>query len=836
MSGSRLVGSIVFFVALHLACVSGHSQNPAAITKEQEQIAERLLSQLTLEEKVSLLGGTGFETKPIPRLGIPALNMTDGPLGVRWDKSSAFPASVMMAAAWNPALIERLGAALGREAKAKGRRMLLGPCVNIHRTPFGGRNFESFGEDPFLAARTTVGYVRGVQSENVVATTKHYACNNQEHERDFTNVRISERALREIYLPAFEAAVKEGGTMSVMSAYNKVNGLWCSENPHLLTTILKHEWGFPGFVVSDWGAVHSTIPTANAGLDVEMPTGQYLNADSLLPAITAGRVSVATIDDKIRRLLRTMAWAGLFDNMPATGALNTAEHRQLAYEVASEGIVLLKNEGNLLPFDRATLKSLAVLGPNAAKARTGGGGSSRVEPLYAVSILDAVTAKFGKDLAISYAPGGNSSDEVDPIKPALLRPAGGAPGVNGLKAEYFANPNLEGTPALTRVDASIDFAWGGEAPAPGLPLDNFSARWTGTLTGPVTGRCVLRSLSDDGVRVYLDDKLLIDDWTDHGPSPRDCSVTLEAGKQYGIRVEYYERGGGALMRLGLESTSDKLLAEAVAVAARADAVILCLGSNEFIESEGYDRKDLNLPDDQLNLLQAVAAVNKRTVVVLNTGAPVLCEGWGASVPALLETWFPGEEGGNAIVDALFGAVNPSGKLPMTFPKRWEDSPAFGNFPGSSAVDYAEGVYVGYRHFDTRGLDVSFPFGFGLSYTTFAMANISVVPVDYPGRRRMLVSCDVRNTGTRAGAEVVQVYVHPVAPPIDRPAKELKGFKKVFLLPGESKRVEMLLDDRSLAYYDATRKDWVVAAGEYEILIGNSSRDTQLRASVSVRTQ
>jgi len=798
---------------------------------------EPLLSQLTLEEKIALLGGTGFETKPVPRLGIPTLNMTDGPVGVRWKPSSAFPVSVMMAATWNPALIEKLGAALGQEAKAKGRRMLLGPCVNIHRTPFGGRNFESFGEDPFLAARMAVAHVKGVQSEKVVATTKHFACNNQEFERDFTNVTISERALREIYLPAFEAAVKEGGAMSIMSAYNKINGQWCSENPRLLTEILKNEWGFPGFVVSDWGAVHSTVPTANAGLDVEMPAGRYLNADSLLPAIKGGKVSVATIDDKVRRLLRTIIWAGLLDGSDKDrGSLDTKEHRQLAADVAREGIVLLKNEKNLLPLQRIQTKTLTVIGPNAAKARTGGGGSSKVDPLYAVSVLDALKKKLGNAVHITYAAGCRGAGDFEPIGAAFLLPADASPGRHGLKGEYFANINLEGAPVLTRVDSTVDFGWGHGSPAPVLPQDSFSVRWTGTLRAPATGRYTLRTINDDGVRLYVDGNLLIDDWTDHAAETKECVVDFELGKKYAVRLEYFDRKGAAIVRFGWSGGSNSLLTEAVHEARKADAVLLCLGSNEFLESEGFDRQDLVLPEEQLKLLTSVTAANKNTIVVLNGGAPVLTEGWSASVPALLEAWFPGEEGGTAVADVVFGDVNPSGKLPMTFLKRWEDAPAFGNFPGKSAVEYAEGIYVGYRHFDTRNVDVSFPFGHGLSFTTFALSNIAAMPADYPGHRRYMVSLDVQNTGSRSGAEVVQLYVHPVASPIDRPEKELKEFRKVLLSPGERKRVEFMLDDRALAYYDEGKKSWVVAPGEYEILMGNSSRNISLRTRIQAKTQ
>jgi beta-glucosidase len=826
-----LTGIVAVFVVLLPATVYCQA---GAMSTDDPRI-EKLLTQLTLEEKISLLGGTGFETKPIPRLGIPPMNMTDGPVGVRWKESSAFPVSVMMAASWDPDLIKTLGKDLGQEAKAKGRHMLLGPCVNIHRQPFGGRNFESFGEDPFLAARMAASYVKGVQTEKVVATTKHYACNNQETERDFTNVTVSERALREIYLPAFEAAVKEGGSMSVMSAYNKVNGLWCSENPHLLTDILKHEWGFRGFVVSDWGAVHHTVPTANAGLDVEMPTGEYLNADSLLPAIKSGEVSVATIDDKVRRLLRTMMWAGLFDGgLQDSGAVNTPEHQHTALEVAREGIVLLKNSGGILPLDRHATKTLAVVGPNAAYARTGGGGSSRVDPIFAISPLEGIRAKLGSSVTIRYAQGCSIEGDLTPIDSSVLYTPDGGGTVHGLKGEYFANRNLEGAPAVVRIDKSIAFDWDDGSPDPRIPNDNFSVRWTGVLVPAHSGRYMLSTMSDDGVRLYVDGAPVIDDWTDHATLTNRYLIALEAGKHYDVRIEYYEHKGGANMKFGWSSADETLQSNAVAAAKGADAVIIVAGLSDQIESEGFDRKTLDLPREQVSLINAVAAVNKNVVVVLNTGAPVVMDGWLEHVPALIESWYPGEEGGNALADVLFGDVNPSGKLPMTFLRSWEDSPAYGNFPGKGAVDYAEGVFVGYRWFDEKKLPVSFPFGYGLSYTTFAYSNLDVTPAAQSDPLSVTVHVDVTNTGKRTGAEVAQLYVHQVKPGVPRPPKELKGFERVALNPGETKTLTFHLDHRSFAYYDSEKNTWVADPGAYEILVGGSSRDIAQRAPFTVR--
>ena len=795
-----------------------------------------LLSRMTLGEKISMLAGTGFDSKPVPRLGIPTLRMSDGPVGVRWDRSTAFPASIAMGATWDPALIHRLGEAIGIETRAKGRSMILGPCININRVPVGGRSFESFGEDPWLMARMAVGYIRGVQSQHVIATAKHYAANNQEFERTTIDEKVDERTLREIYLPAFHAAVREAGVLSVMSAYNKLNGLWCSENPWLLTDVLKKEWGFRGFVVSDWGAVHSTVPTANAGLDIEMPQGDFLNDSLLVPAVRRHEVTEQVIDDKVRRLLRAMEVIGLFDAPPSPdpAAVNSPEHRALAREVEAEGIVLLQNRNGVLPIDVKSTRTIAVIGPGAAVARTGGGGSAYVTPFYGVSPLEGVTAAVKGRAAVTTAPGCAMDQDVTPVPSSWLRPPAPDAGTTGLRGEYFANQDFTGTPALTRIDARVDFDWGSGSPDRAIPADHFSARWTGALVPQESGEFQLSIRSDDGSRLYVNGGLFIDNWGDHAGVTKSRPITLTKGTPVDLRLEYYENDGGALVQLGLTSRSNDMLASAVELARKSDIAIVCVGNSNEVETEGIDRSSLALPAGQDDLVAAIAAANPRTVVVLTTGSPVLMP-WAGSVGAIVQAWFGGQEVGNALADVLTGAVSPSGKLPVTFPRSWDDTPARATYPGRDGrTEYAEGIFVGYRFFDREKKDVLFPFGHGLSYTTFAYGPLALAPVQGGTPHAREVSVEITNTGKREGAEVVQLYVGERNPPVPRPPAELKAFARVVLAPGEKKTVRMTLDESSFAYYNTEAKGWTVAPGTYDILVGSSSRDIRSRASVEFR--
>ncbi len=795
---------------------------------------ESLLVRLTPAEKLDLLAGDGFETHRVPRLGIAPLRMADGPAGVRDGVSTAFPVPIALAATWDTSLVREVSGAIAVEARAKGKRMMLGPCVNIARLPWAGRTFEAFGEDPWLASRMAVAYVHGLQEHRVAATVKHFAANSQEANREAVDEHIDERTLREIYLPAFDAAVREAGAWSVMSAYNKVNGNWCSENPWLLRDVLKTEWRFDGLVVSDWGAVHSTLPTVRAGLDLEMPDHKFLDKASLATAVERGEVSWPTIDASVKRLLRLLERTGVLDGDTAgdPGARDGVAHRALARTAAARSLVLLRNEGGALPLDRAHLRSLAVIGPNAAVARTGGGGSSYVTTAHAVSPLEAIRRAAGPGVTVTYAAGASAPDDVNPIDSTAFAPASG-PG-HGLRAEYWASQDFSGAPALVRTDASVNFDFGDGSPAAVIPVDHFSARWTGTLVAPTSGRWELRLRADDGVRLWLDGKLVLEDWSDHGARTVATIVPLRAGEPHAVKLEYYENGGGAVVQFGWHAMDQDEHGAAVAAARGADAAIVVVGNTAGVESEGFDRPNLALPVGQDALIRAVAAVNPRTIVVVVAGSPVTMGDWLERVRAVLQAWYPGVEGGSAIADVLFGDAAPSGRLPISFPRRWADVSAAATYSSRDlATRYDDGVFVGYRHHDRAGIAPEFPFGFGLGYTTFAYSDLAIEPPTLAAPRHARVSFTVANTGARAGAEVPQLYVAPPRGMLPRPVRELKGFARVELTPGESRRVTIELDERAFAAWDPGRAAWWTEPGRYAIEVGASSRDTRLSGSLTL---
>ena len=698
-----------WFVLAAFAAVSVHGAEPAPLyldaSQPLEARVEDLLARLTLEEKISLIhADSKFTTAAIPRLRIPRRWLSDGPHGVRedvgpdsWapagrtdDFSTAMPAGVCLAATWNPELGFSEGEAIGQEARWRGKDIMLGPGVNIQRTPLGGRNFEYCGEDPFLSSRMAVGYIRGEQSQDVASCVKHFALNNQEFQRGSINVEVDERALREIYLPAFRAAVQEAGVWSVMGAYNQFRGRHCCENDYLLNHILKGEWNSRGLVVSDWGGAHNTTECALNGLDLEMGTDagydHFYLAQPYLKRIQSGELPVAGLDDKVRRNLRVMFATHVFDPERKPGSFNSPAHQSVARRVAEEGIILLKNENQLLPLVPARLKSIAVIGENATRLQAHGGDSSGIKADYEITPLQGLLNRFG----------------------------------------------------------------------------------------------------------------------------RDVNLTFSEGYRKNGRPDLVER--------------------AVAAAQAADVVIYIGGLNhdKGLDCEGADRKDLKLPYGQDALIQKLVAANPKLIVVLE-GTAVEMDLWLDRVPAVLQAWYPGMEGGNALTAVLLGEVNPSGKLPATFPKILSDSPAHAlqAYPGANgSVTYAEGLLVGYRWFDTKHLEPQFPFGFGLSCTTFQYANLKLLPGD--GSNQIVTAqFDLKNTGARAGAEVAQLYVHQDQPSLPRPDKELKGFAKILLQPGEKRTVSMPLNRTAFAFYVPAQAGWVAEKDNFKIFIGSSSRDLRL---------
>jgi len=826
----------IFAVAVTLLLVvpSAISQ-PASSKAEVEKRVDGLLSQMTLDEKIDVIGGINdFYTRPIPRLGIPSLKMSDGPMGVHdYGLTTAYPAGIALAASWDVDLALRFGTAMGQDARARGVHFILGPGMNIYRAPMNGRNFEYFGEDPFLAARMAVSVIRGIQGQRVIATAKHFAGNNSEFARMTLSSDIDERTLREIYLPAFEASVKEANVGAVMDAYNLVNGSYMTQNNHLNNEILKKEWGFDGILMSDWGATHDGIAAANGGLDLEMPSPSFMNRDALLPALREGKISVSIIDDKVRRILRKAIEFGFFDQAQTDIALPTysQEGRQAALEVARGSMVLLKNSGNLLPLDENKVKTIAVMGPDAYPAVISGGGSAETKPFNSVSCLEGISNRLGTKVKVLYAVDVPPLDEVFENSEFVTAPNGEV----GLKGEYFSNEELKGAPALVRTDKHVHFDWGEGSFAAGEPVDHFAVRWTGYFVPKESGDYKFYTSADDGVRLYVGDEIAIDDWLPHSQTLDTASRHLEAGQAYKIRLEYFESVGSAIVGFGVTRAEAYIGRETKPLAAKADAVVICAGFDPKTEGEGFDRT-FELPGGQDELIRQMTAVNKNVIVVLTAGGNVDMTRWIENVPAVIHTWYPGQEGGTALAQILFGDYSPSGKLPASFERSWEDNPTFHSYypaNGGNRVSYSEGVFVGYRHFDRSETKPLFAFGYGLSYTTFTYSNLSVTPQTGNANEPVSVSFDVRNTGRRTAAEIAELYVGDSHASVPRPVKELKGFAKVSLKPGETRRVTLTLSRRAFSFYDTAKKDWSAEPGDFTILVGASSDKIQLKGKFTL---
>lgn len=795
---------------------------------------ENLLNQLTLAEKASMLAGADmWHTVPVDRLGIPTMQVSDGPNGVRGsddnigDTSVCFPVGVAMGATWNPALIEQVGTALAVEARRKGAHVLLAPTVNIHRTPIAGRNFECFAEDPYLSGTIASAYINGLQKQGVAACIKHFVANDQEYERFSISSEVAERPLHEIYLEPFRIALQKAHPWTIMSAYNRINGVHASENDLLLRDILKEKWGYDGLVISDWyGTYSDNVP--GGSLDLEMPgPARWMDAEKVAAAVASGELDEAVVDDKIRRLLGAMERVGLFSERREVSIMPDPN---LPRTVAAEAIVLLKNEDNLLPLNADKPQTIAVIGENAHWAQIMGGGSSQVNPHRAVSPLAGIQARVGNQWDVAYEVGTLIHKNPPLWELDWLTAADGRS--PGLTLSYYHNLELAGEAAHTHVIGKSEVSWFGTV-NPFVDPTNFSLRLEGTMTVPDAGAYQLHLRSMGRARLFVNGVVVIDHWVAEGVVDRQTAVTLnlDPANPISILVEYITDPASRwrTLRLGcIPPLADDTIQAAVDLAAQADAAIVVAGLTREWEGEGFDRIDMRLPRRQDELISRVAAVNPRTVVVLNAGSPVEMP-WVDEVTAVLQQWFGGQDAGHALADVLFGDVNPSGKLPTTFPKRLQDNPAYINYPGENGrVHYGEGIFVGYRYYDMKEVAPLFPFGHGLSYTTFAYDNLRLNGDSFGTGDQIVVSVDVTNTGSCAGQEVVQLYVRDEEARVARPLQELKSFAKVALEPGETKQVTLTLDWRALAFYDTAVHDWVTEAGTFELLVGSSSRDVRLR--------
>jgi beta-glucosidase len=719
---NQTIATAVFSCLLLIIFSTSNAQTKKTVSVDAK--IDAILKQLTLEEKIAMLHANSlFSSAGVKRLGIPDLTSDDGPLGIRedvkpgWgsanlttDSATFFPNGSALAATWNPDLLYRYGHDMGEEARARGKHIILAPAINITRTPLNGRTYEYMSEDPFLNARLVVPAIKGIQSQNVAACVKHFAVNNQEVERGRIDVQLDERALREIYLPAFKASITEANSWTIMSAYNKIRGEYCSENNYLLNDILKGEWKFKGFVMSDWGGTHSTVNAANKGLDVEMGSGEkysaYFFADKLLDSVKAGKVSMKTIDDKVRRILWVMYQTSLSNNK-TPGKINTPEHSKTVYDIASESIVLLKNEKSMLPLDLSKIKSIAVIGDNATRMNHLGG--------------------FGA----------------------------------GIKARYEITP-LAGLQNHVGNNTVINFARG-----------------------------------------YLGD--------------------------------FRQQGRGAI-NSDTKPADAAMIQDAVDAAKKSDIAILFIGGNRDYESESRDRKDLSLPFGEQALVDAITAANPNTIVVVIGGSPYDISEVKKNNHTIIWSWYNGSEAGNALADVLLGKINPSGKLPLTFPALLNQSPAHAEgeemYPGKDGqVIYKEGILVGYRWFDTKNIEPLYPFGYGLSYTNYDYSGLRTNHKEFTAGEMITVTLNVKNTGKYPGKETVQFYVSKPSSKVDRAEKELKAFTKVLVNKGQTRVVKVTIPVNDLAYFDSEKRQWIVERGEYKILVGASSRD--IRESVSI---
>ena len=825
------------FIALS-ANVYADSNNEPVYKNKNESIEVRvndLLGRLTLEEKVKLLsGGDFFSTAAIERLGIPTIVFSDGPAGVRdlgSDPTLAYPVGIALGSSWNTKLVKQVSSAIARDAKARKQDLMLAPAVNIQRTPLAGRNFEQFSEDPLLSGKLGASYVNGLQGEGVGSSAKHFVGNEQELERGRGSSNIDERTLREIYLRPFEIMLEDSHPWTFMAAYNRVNGTYMTENNELLNGVLNGEWGYDGVIMSDWGALHETVPAINAGLTLEMPGPGKFFDDKIIHGVEHWQIEEETVNDAVRRMLRLVFRTGKMDNPNQAAPKKALEkNRDIALAAAQESIVLLKNDNNLLPLNTNKIQSIAVIGPNANIALTGGGGSSKVVPSKIISPLDSLRKAVPQSVNISYAKGVDNDKSPPPAEGNYFSPTPQRK-TAGLMASYFTNPNLEGQAEVQKLETWFEKKGFGREVIYKSPA--FSTKWEGYFWPEMDGEYEFAAHGHGNSALTIDGKAVYgagvngEDWANLQDKPSN-TIYLKAGKPVKVKLEYTKSAKTWPIFYFNVRTPAGEIADAVKIAKQSDVAIVFVGSSRTSESEGHDRDDMALFGKQDALVEAVVKANPNTIVVLNTGGPVELP-WNDKVPAVLQSWFSGEEASNALTDILIGKVNPSGKLPLSFPKRIEDNPTYIHYSGGRNANYGEGVFVGYRYYEKKNLETLYPFGHGLSYTQFDYSNLSIKQV---GEYSTVVSLKVTNTGKVEGKEIVQLYVGDnESRLVPRPVKELRTFDKVNLKPGQSKTVEFTLNKRDFAYYDVTHNTWTVEAGSYTIFVGSASNDIKQTATV-----
>lgn len=864
--------------------VSAHSQTTYPFQDKTLPVERRvndLIARMTLEEKIDLLAGyKDFYLHPCERLGIPPFKLADGPLGLSswglFGRATAFPSALSLAASWNKELAGEIGTTYAEEWRARGIHFMLGPGVNIYRASKGARNFEYFGEDPYLTSEMIVPFIQAVQNGGVIATIKHFAANDQEFDRYTVSTEVGERALQEIYLPPFKAAVQRAGIKAVMTGYNKVNGVHCTENKHLID-ILKKDWGFSGILMSDWACTYSADKAANHGLDLEMGSNDWFTREQLLPLVKSGKVTEEVINDKVRRVYGACISMGFFDRPQQDTRIPTFNPKanQMALEGACEGMILLKNDRKVLPLQKPKL--IAVIGPTANPPLVndraynvnsivyGGGGSSKVHPWYVVSALEGIRQEF-PEATVLYTEGVSNQFKPRLFRNSQFRTKAGDP---GLEARYYALPSdsmaqlsdkmlqqqaiaagrtvVANTAAsapvrnasdeknliLQRVDRTVNYEWWGYPLNEAKLGSDYRVCWDGYVDAEKTDSLLFFVDAQGGYRLWVDGELLLDASQSQSFDVRNVAVAAKKGDSKHVQLEFCnQRSTPAEIRMGYAYQSDIDFSEAKHLAAQADAVVFCAGLDGSIELEGRDRP-FALPYGQDMLIRQLAEINPHLIVAIHAGGGVNMAPWVKQVPAIVHAFYPGQEGGRALAHILSGKVNPSAKLPFTIEKRWEDSPACGYYDETrkeKKVYYKEGVFVGYRGYESKNVEPLFPFGFGLSYTDFGYSDLNVQVTD-PKEKRVKVSFTLTNTGQRQGAEVVQLYVRDVLSAEPRPLKELKGFEKVNLNPGESRRVEINLDKEAFSYFNSRQNQWVFEKGAFDILVGASSKELKLRQTI-----